>query len=378
MDGTDLAAIVIDNGSGTIKAGIAGDEAPRAMFQTLVGKSSFTGLMVAADIPDCYFGQEAFDKRGTLSMHQPIERGLIKDWDMMEKIWHHTFYNVLKVDPQEHPSMITECPLNPAKSREKMAEIFFEHFNVRSFYICPQPVLALYANGSTKGLVLDSGEGKTHVVPVYEGYSLPHAIGSMDLAGSDLTKYLMELLIKSGMTFSRANDFHVVNAIKEKTNYIAQNYEQEVADYREKGNANDQVFHLPDGKSVNIGDQQFECPEALFNPSKMGKENMDGIHELVYRCYFKCDMEIRKLLFNNIVLSGGNTLYKNFCERLSKELKALGGSLLFKIYAPAERRYSVWIGGSVLASLSTFQAMWISKEEWDEGDGARKVQMKTL
>lgn len=383
-DDSDLTATVIDNGTGYIKAGIAGDPAPRKKFPTLLGKSKFPGLDVALDQCDYLVGDEAFAKRGTLTMVKPIEKGIIKDWDVMEKVWHHTFYNELQVDPQEHPVMITDSPMNSFENKERCTDVFFENLNVPSFYIASSAVLALMASGSTKGVVFDSGEGCTHVVPIYEAYALPHSTREIDIAGSDLTNYMMNLLIEKGITFSKTNDIEIAQKIKETKTHISLTYEQEKKQFEESGNSKDTIFELPDGKTINIGLPQIQCPEALFQPQLIGKKdlggsnNLEGIHDLIYRSYFAIDMEVRKTLFSKIVLAGGNTLFVNIAERIAQQMKELGGnSIVFKVYVPAERQYTGWIGGSVLSALSTFQTMWISKKDYEEV-GSSIVRKKCL
>jgi actin len=361
----EVQTIVIDNGSGTCKAGFAGDEGPRSVFPSVVGHPKYVQAAAGGQNKDAYVGDEACAKAGILILKYPIEHGKVTNWDDMEKLWYHMFYNELRVDWAEHPVLLTEAPLNPKANREKMAQLMFETFNVPSFYVALQGVLSLYGTGRTTGIVLDVGDGVLQTVPTYEGYAFPHATSSLNLAGRDLTAWLQKILNERGYTFTTPAERDIVRDIKEKRAYVALDFEAELqrADVTTELNAR---YTLPDGNEIEIASQRFRCPELLFKPS-LNDFGFDGIDMTLFDSIMKCDIDVRKDLFENIVLSGGTTMFPGLPERLDREVTRLApAAIRIKVVAPPERKYGVWIGGSILASLATFPQMVITHEEYNE------------
>ena len=366
MSEEDVITIVIDNGSGSIKAGFNGDEEPKKVFPSVIGRPYKGQISATGKTKDFFVGDEAMAKAWNLVLNYPIVHGLVKNWDDMEKIWHHTFYNELHVDPTEHPVLLTEATLNPKANREKMIQLMFETFNVPSFYIGNSGVFSLYSIGDVTGVVLDIGDGVSEIVPIYEGYPIQYAITRTNLAGRDLTEWMIKLLFERNIVyFDTAREKDIVRDIKEKLCYVALDYDAEMEKAAISSEIN-RTYELPDGNIIKVGNERFRCPEVLFKPYFYGME-YDGIHQIVFDSIMKCKEDIPKDLFANIVLSGGSTMFEGFPERLQKELENLAPpAMKVKIVAPPERKYAAWLGGAIIASLTNFPEMVISKAEYEE------------
>jgi centractin len=209
--------IVIDNGSGVIKAGFAGEDYPKVHFNSYIGRPKHARVMTGGLEGDMFMGLKAEEHRGLLNIKYPVEHGIVTDWNDMEQIWTYIYSKeMLAAAAEDHPVLLTEAPLNPRSNRVKAAEVFFETFNVPALYISMQAVLSLYATGRTTGVVLDSGDGVTHAVPIYQGFALPHSIMRSDIAGRDVTRYLKLLLRREGLLFKTTSEFEIVRTMKEK------------------------------------------------------------------------------------------------------------------------------------------------------------------
>ncbi|XP_060908639.1 uncharacterized protein LOC132985323 isoform X2 [Labrus mixtus] len=357
--------IVLDTGSGLMKAGFADQDLPNIIFPTIIGSPKYEEIMNGNLERDTYIGHEAQHMRGVLALKHPIKNGIIRNWDDMEKIWHHTFQQ-LGVDPEDHPVLITEAAMNPLQNRQRMVEIMFECFCVPFTYVAMQAVLALYAAGKSTGVVFDSGDGVSHSVPVFEGYSLPHAVQRFPLAGVDVTMHLKKLLQEQGVCMRTTAEMEIVREMKEKCCCVALNYESELS--RGRSSCREMHYTMPDGQIVTLGTERFRAPEILFKPELIGRDHY-GIHESVFKSILSSDIDLRRCFLGNIVLSGGNTLLDGLPERLQAEIKGLvppdtGESV--HVTSPKDRDFSVWRGGAVLANLPTFSSAWISHEEYEE------------
>jgi len=305
----------------------------------------------------------------------------------MKHIWDHTFYEKMKIEPKEHKVLLTEAPMNPKQNKQKMLENMFETYGFGHAKVSIQAMLVLYAQGLLTGIVVDSGDGVTHIVPVYEGVVPPLWIKRLDVAGRHITRNLIKLLQVRGYALNSSADFETARRIKEELCYVG--YDMKI----EQNLALEttvlmKTYTLPDGRVIKMGRERFEAPEVLFNPGLMDSEQ-DGVHEMLFNMVqTDVDIDLRKELYKHIVLSGGSTMYPGLPSRLEKELKDLYlqrvckgntaqlAKFKIRIEDPPRRKHMVFLGGSVLADIMKDQEeFWISKAEWEE-EGARICERK--
>lgn len=267
-------------------------------------------------------GEEASALRSLLEVSYPMENGVVRNWEDMQHVWDYTFGPTkMNVNPRETKVLLTEPPMNPTSNREKMIEVMFEKYGFAGAYIAIQAVLTLYAQGLLSGVVVDSGDGVTHICPVYEQCALPHLTRRLDIAGRDITRYLIKLLLLRGYAFNHSADFETVRMMKEKLCYIGYNIEAEQRLALET-TVLVEPYTLPDGRVIKVGGERFEAPEALFQPHLISVEGQ-GIAELVFSTIQAADIDMRQELYKHIVLSGGSTMYPGLPSRLEREIKQL-------------------------------------------------------
>lgn len=374
------APIVLDQGTGYVKIGRAGTNFPDYTFPSMVGRPILRAeehLDNQVEIKDIMCGNEAADVRSMLQISYPMENGIIKNWEDMEHLWDYAFYEKMRCETKGQKVLLTEPPMNPLKNREKMVDLMFEKYNFGGVYVAIQAVLALYAQGLSSGVVVDSGDGVTHIVPVYESTVLNHQTRRLDIAGRDVTKNLINLLLRRGYAFNRTADFDTVREIKEKLCYASYDldFDTKLANETTSLVRN---YELPDGRVIKISSERFEAPECLFQPGLVDVEQ-PGIGESLFQTIQSCDVDIRSTLYKSIVLSGGSSMYPGLPSRLEKELKqqwlvhVLKGDpsrldkFKVRIEDPPRRKHMVFIGGAVLANIMADKDhMWISKQEWEE------------
>jgi len=340
------------------------------------------------EIKDIMVGDEAAKLRSMLQITYPLDNGIIRNWEDIGYVWDYAFKEKLKIDTSDSKILLTEAPMNPQQNRAKMVETMFEKYRFQGVYVAIQAVLTLYAQGLLTGVVVDSGDGVTHIIPVFEGFSLPHLTRRLDVAGRDVTRYLIKLLLLRGYAFNRTADFETVRLIKEKLCYVA----YDVA--AEEGLASEttvlvEQYTLPDGRVIKVGRERFQAAEALFQPGLVDVEG-GGMADQLFDCINKADIDIRKAFYEHIVLSGGSSMYPGLPSRLEKDIKSLYLAKVLKgdksklakfkcrIEDPPRRKHMVFLGGAVLAEIMKDRPeFWMSRAEYDEkGMGVLNKEFK--
>jgi len=359
--------VVIDNGSLLSKSGFGGENLPRSVIPTIIGRPK---LQISSSdenhsVKDYYTGKEAVDLRGILKFGYPVEHGIVNDWSAVEKIWHHIFFDELEIDPSLHPVLLTEPPLNPRANREKAAEILFETFDCPRVYLKSTATLALHACDLLSGVVVDIGDTCIFVTPIIEGFMISHSIYRLDIGGRDITGYLLKLLATRGEIKENGISKEQAKEYKEKKGYVCLEGSRELARH-EKRLDTGKEYILPGGESVIIGPERFLAPELLFNPAILGRE-IDGLGETIINSIMVNSIDIRRDLCNNIVLSGGSSLFPGLKERIHKELtEHFPENVQIGVVAEPDREHASWIGGSIVTSLPEFRDSWVTRKEYLE------------
>ena len=412
------AVIVLDNGSGYLKAGYSNQTSPDICIPALVGreilrygekidlnkiketkkkseqKKLIKQMIKERHLKEIMIGDEIIGFRSLLELSHPVTEGIITDEEDLFKLWDYTLTQKIGIeDPSEKKIIVTEAPLNPISNKIKIFEILFEKIGVGAINIEPQAKCSLFAEGIDTGIVLDSGDGVTHCIPVSDGAILKHNIERMDIAGRHITEYLVRLLQKKGYAFNSSADFDFVRELKEKYCFVSNDIENDRRLERETSFYNS--YHLlPDETRIRISDEKFEAPEILFNPSLIGKE-YDGIPYMMMKSINKCPIDCRKGLYSGIVLSGATTLFPGFASRIENEIKKLYKETALKlakekkikininVIDSPKRKYSVFIGASIIANHYNTEGnedYWITRDEWleceDTGDYTKENLIK--
>lgn len=339
----------------------------------------------------------------------------VHDWDLVERLWDHGLRDRLRVDPSEHPLLHAEPPHNTDAARLRVTELAFESLRVPAFYLGKDPVLSCFATGRDKGLVVDAGGDVSVASCVFDGFSLRNTVVVSSLGGTSLTNDVVALTHNGNMpirprfdvrrtelkpgefslqllnlpardSYRRAMVHDVARDVKESLCRVAEVPWQDIANQ----NVPASTYELPDGNKIEFTSQKLTLPEPLFAQAadisaSGGGGGGDDVHahsipHIAVASLRRADVDVQRDVFANVVVTGGTSVLPGFSERLAHELRDACAPQTFKLKLiaagfAAERRFSVWIGGSILASLGTFQQLWISKQEYDE-TGSQSVRQK--
>ncbi len=277
--------IVFDNGSGYLKAGLSNVDIPSVTIPALIGRPMlrYAEKIENVELKPLMIGDEVIPVRSLLELTYPMKEGIITNDEDMALLWDYVLdkkLNIKKGDLKDRKLLLTEAPSNPNANKMKMGEILFEKLGLGFFNIEPQAKMTLYCEGSETGVVLDSGDGVTHVIPIAHNYLLHHQIKRLDIAGRHITDYLIRLLQIKGYAFNSTADFEIVRELKEKYCFVSCDIESD-----RKLDAETTYYNsytkLPDGRKIRISNEKFEAPEILYHPYLIQNE-MPGVHEMLY------------------------------------------------------------------------------------------------
>ncbi|MBY8983050.1 MAG: zinc ribbon domain-containing protein [Candidatus Lokiarchaeota archaeon] len=310
--------IIIDIGSAYVKVGFAGEINPRFIFPCITGTEKYHSVMVDVDARNVYVGQDAMKMRGVLKIAHPIQRGAIVDWDSYYQILNHILYTLLRIqNPLDYPIIYIENTFQPKDIKEYIARVFFETHQINNLIMVPSPILSCFSVGLTSGLVIESGDGITWIVPIINGQIISQAVQRLNLAGMDVSNNLKALLMREGINISSSAVDEIIKEIKEKNCYFILD-----PDKPSKGGENI-MYPMPDGSTVKIPDHiLYSATEVLFQPSMIGS-NSPGIQHAIITCLQNVSQEYWADLLSHVVLSGGNLSHSGFEERLKAELTIL-------------------------------------------------------
>ena len=328
--------IVVDIGSGEVKAGFSGEENPKIVFKNYFGIPKYKKVLKSYDkenkenINDQYIGDECDKYLGLIKLRYPVNHGIFENEQDILTIFNHIFskLGINSEEKKEHPILISEPILNPRSNREKIAHILLDNLGIPAIFFASQPILSLLSTSATSGIILESGDSITQSCVVYEGYSIPSSYERYNYGGRDVTEYLKNMLKRRGYYFYNSTELKLVNEIKENMCYLETNKRAEYANAKKALNKKLIPYYLPDGNNISLGDERILAPEILFNPENIGKEYL-SFQEMIISSINKTDIQIRKKAYENIWLSGGNTSFKDLNEKLIDELKTKLGKGLF-------------------------------------------------
>ena len=354
--------IIVDLGSSMIKAGLSGQEKPSIVFPNFLGEMKYqkVGGLLKKDEKNEFIGNECLKYMGLIKLKPFINRGEFTSFDNFTSLFEYILANldINMAEIKEHPILITEPLLNSKKNREKIAEKLFEEVKIEKLFFAPQPVLSLYSTSSTSGVVLESGDGVTQSCVIYDGYTIPCSNTRINFGGKDVSEYLQYLLNRKGYELNNSDGFQITKKIKEEIGEIS------IDGVNNNKNNEIKKYILPDDTEIDIGNERFLAPEILFNPL-LKEYEYPGLHEIIFESINKTNINLKKNLYNYILLSGGNMRMKGMKERIHKELKKLAPkNIKVRLHTPNNPENLAWIGANIISSMQTSKDMWLTKNKF--------------